>query len=79
MTDQRGVNTWQEIISQPAAWAQALEKLRVKEREINALWKDNANARVIFTGCGSTYYLSLAAASLFQTLTGREARAIPAG
>lgn len=33
----------------------------------------------MFTGCGSTYYLSLAAASLFQELTGRFARAIPGG
>jgi glucosamine--fructose-6-phosphate aminotransferase (isomerizing) len=33
----------------------------------------------LFTGCGSTYYLSLAAASLFQELTGRFARTIPGG
>ena len=35
--------------------------------------------QVIFTGCGSTYYLSLAAAALYQELTGRVARAIPSG
>ncbi len=35
--------------------------------------------QVIFTGCGSTYYLSLAAAALYQELTGRTARAVPAG
>jgi glucosamine--fructose-6-phosphate aminotransferase (isomerizing) len=34
--------------------------------------------QVIFTGCGSTYYLSLAAAALYQELTGCAARAIPA-
>ena len=35
--------------------------------------------QVVFTGCGSTYYLSLAAAALFQELTGCAARAVPAG
>jgi glucosamine--fructose-6-phosphate aminotransferase (isomerizing) len=34
--------------------------------------------QVIFTGCGSTYYLSLAAAALYQELTGNPARAVPA-
>ncbi|MGZ9222590.1 MAG: SIS domain-containing protein, partial [Anaerolineales bacterium] len=35
--------------------------------------------QVIFTGCGSTYYLSLAAAALYQELTGCAARAVPGG
>ena len=30
------------------------------------------------TGCGSTYYLALAAAALVQELTGVRARALPA-
>jgi glucosamine--fructose-6-phosphate aminotransferase (isomerizing) len=34
---------------------------------------------VVFTGCGSTYYLSLAAAVLYQELSGCAARAVPAG
>jgi glucosamine--fructose-6-phosphate aminotransferase (isomerizing) len=34
---------------------------------------------VVFTGCGSTYYLSLAAAALYQELTGCAARAVPGG
>jgi len=79
MTDERCVNTLQEIISQLKAWAQVLEVIRSQGDEIIGLWKHNPEMHVIFTGCGSTYYLSLAAASLFQILTGREARAIPAG
>ena len=35
--------------------------------------------QVLFTGCGSTYYLSLAAAALFQGMTGKQARAVPGG
>jgi glucosamine--fructose-6-phosphate aminotransferase (isomerizing) len=72
-------HTYQEIISQPEAWVQALEVVGSKKSEINHLWIEYPNIRVLFTGCGSTYYLSLAAATLFQQLTGRGARAIPGG
>jgi fructoselysine-6-P-deglycase FrlB-like protein len=34
--------------------------------------------QIIFTGCGSTYYLALAAAALTQELTGAVCRAFPA-
>src|SRR5687768_9525765 len=66
--------TYREIKSQPEAWAQALDVTR-------ALSLPNAAdyEQVIFTGCGSTYYLSLAAAALYQELTGYEARAVPGG
>ena len=72
-------HTYQEIISQPKAWAQALEVTQSQETEISRLWQRHSNLRVLFTGCGSTYYLSLAGASLFTELTGRAARAVPGG
>jgi glucosamine--fructose-6-phosphate aminotransferase (isomerizing) len=74
-----GMHTFEEIISQPKAWAQALEVSRAQGDDINRLWSAHSEIEVLFTGCGSTYYLSLAAAALFQELTGRGARAHPAG
>jgi glucosamine--fructose-6-phosphate aminotransferase (isomerizing) len=66
--------TYREIKSQPEAWGQALEQTRV------AFLPDAQDYdQVIFTGCGSTYYLSLAAAALYQELTGRAGRAVPGG
>ena len=66
--------TYREIKSQTEAWAQALEVTR------RALLPNPANyEQILFTGCGSTYYLSLAAASLCQELTGRVTRAVPGG
>lgn len=70
--------TYQEIISQPIAWAQALEMSKSIKDEINQLGAAHPNIRLQFTGCGSTYYLSLIAASLFQEITGHGARAFPA-
>lgn len=74
---ERGHFTYQEIISQPASWAAALEVLKNFRTEIEGVWKDNCS-QVLFTGCGSTYYLSLAAAALTQELTGIPARGLPA-
>ena len=74
-----GQYTLNEIINQTAAWTQALQVVESHRDGISHLWKEYPEIRVLFTGCGSTYYLSLAAASLFQELTGRGARAIPGG
>lgn len=67
-------HTYKEIKSQTEAWAQALDVTRAA-----VLPNAEKYEQVIFTGCGSTYYLSLAAAALYQELTGRIARAIPGG
>ena len=74
-----GNYTYQEITSQAEAWAQALDVVRSKQDEINRLWRENPDFQVLFTGCGSTYYLSLAAATLFQQMTGYPAWGIPGG
>jgi glucosamine--fructose-6-phosphate aminotransferase (isomerizing) len=66
--------TYAEITSQTEAWAQAIDVTR--RTSLPDVEKYN---QVIFTGCGSTYYLSLAAAAMYQELTGRAARAVPGG
>ena len=66
--------TYREIKSQPDAWVEALDVTKT-----TPLPKIGDYNQVIFTGCGSTYYLSLAAARLYQELTGRTARAAPGG
>lgn len=67
-------HTYNEIKSQTEAWRQALDVVHA-----SALPKAGDYEMVLFTGCGSTYYLSLAAAALYQELTGRAARAVPGG
>ena len=67
-------HTYNEIKSQTEAWAQALDVVHASH-----LPKAGDYDMVLFTGCGSTYYLSLAAAALYQELTGHVARAVPAG
>ncbi len=71
-------HTLDEIRTQPDAWAEALQVVLSQTTTLEKLSK-RQDQPVIFTGCGSTYYLSLAAAALYQELTGRSARAVPAG
>ena len=73
-----GTFTRNEILSQPAAWEDALVRLQSSAAAIQSACQASDFSQVIFTGCGSTYYLSLAAAALFSRLTGRPARALPA-
>jgi glutamine---fructose-6-phosphate transaminase (isomerizing) len=90
MNIDKGFYTCQEILSQPEAWSAALEVLAAERQTILdlALSGRSSGARagdegrhfdqIIYTGCGSTYYLALAAASLTQELTGLPSRAFPA-
>lgn len=73
----RGQFTYHEILSQPYSWVAALEVLKLQRAEIESIWQ-NEYTQVLFTGCGSTYYLSQAAAALTQELTGIPARGFPA-
>lgn len=73
-----GKFTHAEILSQPEAWAEALEVVDQSKSKLEKALTAEYD-QVLFTGCGSTYYLSLAAAALYQELTGKIARAVPGG
>lgn len=73
-----GKFTRAEIFSQPEAWAEALDVVENHKAELNRFFSAEYE-QVLFTGCGSTYYLALAAAALFQQATGKLARAVPGG
>jgi glucosamine--fructose-6-phosphate aminotransferase (isomerizing) len=71
--------TYQEIIGQPAAWQQAIEVVEAQTQALSDLWNSGKHDGILFSGCGSTYYLSLAGASLFRAVTGKPAWGVPSG
>jgi glutamine---fructose-6-phosphate transaminase (isomerizing) len=75
---EHGKFTHAEILSQPEAWADALDVVEKCQNGLKTIFEAEYD-QVLFTGCGSTYYLSLAAAALFQEMTGKIARAVPGG
>ena len=69
--------TLNEIITQTAAWDGAIQHVENQKQLIARI--DLAEYKNIFIiGCGSTYYLSLAAAALLQSLTGINSTPLPA-
>jgi glucosamine--fructose-6-phosphate aminotransferase (isomerizing) len=75
---EKGQFTKDEIFKQSDAWAYALNNVDVMRAQIEGL-DFHQYRQVIFTGCGSSYYSSLAAAALFQNTTGIRAKAVPGG
>lgn len=69
--------TGQEISTQVDGWLDAQRVLAAASHTLRELWQDGRFDSVVFTGCGSTHYLALTAACLFQKSTGVITRAAP--
>jgi glucosamine--fructose-6-phosphate aminotransferase (isomerizing) len=73
-----GVYTLAEILSQPRSWADSLKQVE-GGGIIRKIGKRFGNTpEWIFVGCGSSYYVALAAAASWTAITGTSARAVPA-
>lgn len=73
-----GFHTRREILSQPEAWRGVLSTLATEKAAAQALYRSARFEQVAFIGCGSTYYLSLAAAAALQRTAGVRACGLPA-
>jgi glutamine---fructose-6-phosphate transaminase (isomerizing) len=76
-TTEYGQHTLSEIFSQPECWKACLAKLAPSAELGAAVQMARPGAEWVFVGCGTSYYLALAAASSFNFL-GLPARAVPA-
>jgi glucosamine--fructose-6-phosphate aminotransferase (isomerizing) len=72
-----GAHTLSEILSQPQCWNTCLRKLASSAELQAAVKMARPGAEWIFVGCGTSYYLAIAAASAFNQV-GLFARAVPA-
>jgi len=75
--------TLQEIMSQGEAWNATLQSAKTQFDQIADFAErtrpvSRPGPLALFTGCGSTYYLSLSAAYLWSRLVGMPSRALPA-
>jgi glucosamine--fructose-6-phosphate aminotransferase (isomerizing) len=74
----RGANTRAEIFSQPQCWKACFQALKESQQIEKLAAKILPDTDCLFIGCGSSYYISQAAAASWQLITGSPARAIPA-
>jgi glucosamine--fructose-6-phosphate aminotransferase (isomerizing) len=72
-----GVHTYQEIRTQASAWTAVLDAARDSAQAWQTFFAQAESNPLLFFGCGSTYYLSLTAASVLQTLARVTARGVP--
>ncbi len=73
-----GVHSLTEILSQPEFWGRCVEGLE-REGSLAQIRKPfHSASEWLFIGCGSSYYIALAAASSWSRITGMRARAIAA-
>ncbi|MCL4830532.1 MAG: SIS domain-containing protein [Caldilinea sp.] len=73
-----GFHTREEIYSQPEAWRGVLAVLDAEADSLRTFLASGAYEQVVFIGCGSTYYLSMAAAAVLQRVVGVPAIGLPA-
>ena len=70
--------TLREILSQPEVWRGIKGEVdRIKDN-LKRLFLAHDYQKVIFTGCGSSYYLATAVSRIFSSLTGKNSLALPA-
>jgi len=73
-----GAYSLAEILSQPLCWQACLTYLK-QNRSLDEVCARFGGAKDwLFVGCGSSYYVALAAAATMTALTDRVARAVPA-
>lgn len=77
-TDHMDDYTIREILSQPEIWQRTLDTLRIENGLLQRINSQITDGPVIFVGCGSSYYLSLAVAPVWSHFTRRTARAVSA-
>lgn len=73
-----GAHTRDEIYSEPRCWGTCLDHLKASGQADRLLRETSLNKTWLFVGCGSSYYLAMAAAASWTALTGAQARAVPA-
>jgi glucosamine--fructose-6-phosphate aminotransferase (isomerizing) len=77
-TDAPGALTEAEILSEPDCWGACIEHLKKSQESAELLGHSVSCEDWLFIGCGSSYYIALAAAASWTAITGLRARAIPA-
>lgn len=73
-----GAHSLAEILSQPQFWSGCLTELQRSGTMANLRQDFGSATEWLFIGCGSSYYIGLAAAATCSAITGKRARAIPA-
>jgi glucosamine--fructose-6-phosphate aminotransferase (isomerizing) len=73
-----GRHTFSEILSQSDVWPVALREMTQAPAYQALVDQQKERCEWLFVGCGTSFYLAETAASAWTTVSGRQARALPA-
>jgi len=73
-----GKYTLSEINSQPEIWKEVLSQIQESKNLLADFFNEGDYQQILFTGCGSTFYASIAGASIFQNLLKINSKGLPA-
>ncbi|HXF06117.1 MAG TPA: SIS domain-containing protein [Blastocatellia bacterium] len=74
---ENGQFTAREIFTQADSLREILRRAESRQRDLASVLPLSRYAEIVFTGCGSSYHISLCAARAWQQLTGRRTLALP--
>ncbi len=77
MVKEPGIYTREEILNQAQAWEKTLKYWIGRQKDLLKVYPPVEPQEVIFTGCGSSHYLSITAAANFRYFSGKNVRAVP--
>ncbi len=69
--------TYGEIFLQPESFAAINDSLETLYKTLDEVFKDNSYDELIFTGCGTSFYLAQTAAHVFSSYTKIPSKAVP--
>lgn len=76
MSELKSTFTYEEILSQGQVWGKTIPTI-MESLSANCDWKKREYDDYLFVGCGSTYYLSSAVASMWSIITKKNAHVFP--
>lgn len=74
---ENGQFTAREIFTQAESLGEIWRRAESRQRDLASLLRLSRYTEIVFTGCGSSYHISLCAARAWQMLTGRQTLALP--
>jgi glutamine---fructose-6-phosphate transaminase (isomerizing) len=75
---QLGLLTAREIAGQPDSWQATLDTVTEATTRLRRFQQGGDPNEIVFSGCGSSYYLAISGAFLLESLSGIHCRAMPA-
>ena len=71
------INTLKEIMEQPDSWKTVVNYIKDKKDETINFINENGIKNIVFSGCGTSYYLAQSSDAVFKKITTMDSKSFP--